>query len=112
WLASTNTAETIPLALLLAQYGEFDGVDRLAAQLSAQNGQLDNRTLYALLTGMALSHDAKYVPTLKQLAAKNETWLRKILAAMKGMSGPEARQLRLDINKKIRNADHRSEFPD
>jgi hypothetical protein len=35
---------------------------------------------------------------------RDESDLRKVLSALKGMSGPDARQLRLVINKKIRSA--------
>jgi hypothetical protein len=35
--------------------------------------------------------------------ADGEWELRKVLQALKGMTGPEARQLRLDINKRLRD---------
>jgi hypothetical protein len=91
-------------ALLLAQYGEFDGVDRLVAQLATLDSDKDRIATEALLTGIALSRDAKYVPALKQMASvrHEEYELRKVLSALKGMTGPEARQLRLEINKKLR----------
>jgi hypothetical protein len=37
-------------------------------------------------------------------ALTDEWELRKILQALKGMTGPDARQLRLEINKRMRNA--------
>jgi hypothetical protein len=92
-------------ALLLAQYGEFEGVDRLVSQLATLNSEKDRSATDALMTGIALSRDAKYLPALKQMASvRHEEWdLRKVLSALKGMTGPDARQLRLEINKKLRS---------
>jgi len=63
------------------------------------------RTMKLFLAGIALSRDSKYIPTLRQIMGKadGEWELRKVLQALKGMTGPEARQLRLDINKRIRD---------
>jgi len=60
----------------------------------------------ALLAGIALSRDTKYIPYLRRLMDRTQQdWdLRKILRALKGMSGPEARQLRVDVNKRMRTA--------
>ncbi len=114
WLAATNAAESVAFALLLAQYGEFDGVDRLATQLPTLDTDRDQSLADALLTGIALSSNIKYLPALKQMAsARNDpSELRKILSALKGLSGPDARQLRLDINRKIRDAGGSSSDPD
>jgi HEAT repeat protein len=105
WLAVTNGEATVALAVLLAQFGDFSGVDHFATNAPALSPSEDRTTADALLAGIALSHDVKYLPVLKQMMAvrQNEWELRKILQAMKGMSGPDARQLRLDVNKKIRN---------
>jgi hypothetical protein len=105
-LRATNAAESVAFMLLLAQHGEFDGVDRLVDRLAALNSDTDSGAADALLTGIALSHDMKYLPALRQMAAirRDESDLRKVLSALKGMSGPDARQLRLVINKKIRSA--------
>lgn len=104
-LAAAPAESSAAFVLLLAQHGEFDGVDRLAAQWSSANSHNDRSDADALLTGIALSRDIKYLPVLKQMAAgqREESELRKFLQALKGMSGPDARQLRLDINKKIRS---------
>ena len=107
WIDKSSGESQGPFALLLAQYGQFDGVDRMIASLpsmsAADNGGAGANDV--LLAGIALSRDSKYIPALKQMAAtrQNQWDLRKVLQAMKGMSGPDARQLRLDINKKIRN---------
>jgi HEAT repeat protein/thiol-disulfide isomerase/thioredoxin len=100
WLSTKNETSE-PFALLLAQYGEFDGLDQLVsrrAEASQQNHEI-------VLAGIALSHDSKYIPTLRQIMGKadGEWELRKVLQALKGMTGPEARQLRLDINKRLRD---------
>jgi len=112
-LSTAREEEVAPFALLLAQYGDFTGVDRLAARQATPNSGDDLGAVNALLAGIALSSDIKYLPALKQLASvRHEEWeLQKILQALKGMSGPDARQLRLDINKKIRNAGGSSSGP-
>jgi hypothetical protein len=71
---------------------------------AAGQGKLDN----AILAGIALSHDARYLPALRQMAAagSDSSELRKILQSLQGMSGPDARQLRLDINKKLRTVNN------
>jgi hypothetical protein len=58
------------------------------------------------LTAIALTGDTKYVPTLRAMleGTKGEWELRAILRALRGMSGPEVRQLRLEINKQMRKA--------
>lgn len=113
WLARTNGEAAEPFALLLAQYGEFDGVDQLVKQAGSTDLQNQQGASDVLLAGIALSRNIKYLPVLKQMAAvrRNEWDLRKVLQAMRGMSGPEARQLRLDINKKIRNSGGASSGP-
>jgi len=103
-LSATNAEEVVAFALLLAQYGEFAGVDQLVARRTAPDSADERDFANALLTGIALSRDIKYLPVLKQMAAQRKEWeLRKVLQALKGMTGPDARQLRLEINKKIRN---------
>ena len=51
-----------------------------------------------------LSRDPKYLPYLKKLAAsaKDEQEFRRLLQAVKGMPGTDARELRLQINKRMR----------
>jgi hypothetical protein len=104
WLSATNE-DSSAFAILLAQYGEFDGIDQLVARRAEADTESFRQANYAVLAGIALSHDAKYLPALRQIAAKADgEWdLRRILQALKGMTGPEARQLRLDINKRIRD---------
>lgn len=102
-LTATNTEERAVFALLLAQYGDFSGVDLLIAAPVEEEGK--NRSLpAATLAGIELRRDAKYLPYLRQLLAvtKEEYELRRILRAAKGMSGPEVRTLRVEINKKMR----------
>ncbi len=112
-LVAAPVESSAAFVLLLAQHGEFAGVDRLAAQWAAPKSENETSADDALLTGIALSRDIKYLPALRQLAAarREESELRKILQALKGMAGPDARQLRLEINKKIRNAGGASGVP-
>lgn len=113
-LAASSAEASAAFVLLLAQHGEFDGVNWLVAQLSSLNSEADRGNADVVLTGIALSRDVKYLPALKQLASvrTEESELRKVLQALKGMPGPDARQLRLEINKKIRNASGSSGVPD
>jgi len=91
-------------ALLLAEYGEFDGLDKLVAGTKDLHPDRDYEANSILLAGITLSRDARYIPLLRKLAEQDKTdWdLRAMLKAVKGMSGPDARQFRLDINKQIR----------
>jgi hypothetical protein len=106
-LVSTVEVEKgIAFALLLAQHGEFDGMDRLMSQLPERDDDKSETLPDALLAGIALSRDAKYLPFLRRLMERaQQDWdLRKILRALKGMTGTEARQLRVDVNKRMRTA--------
>ncbi len=104
WAAAAKPEEEAPFALLLAQYGQFGGLDRLLSHSAAKKAGGPNELDDAIMAAIALSQDAKYLPALRQMvAARNDQWqLRKILQALQGMSGADARQLRLDINKKLR----------
>jgi HEAT repeat protein/thiol-disulfide isomerase/thioredoxin len=104
WAATAKGGEAAPFVVLLAQYGQFDGLDRLLAQSGAARANEQRELDDAILTGIALSQDAKYLPALRKMTAaqNNDYQLRKILQAIQGMRGADARQLRLDINKKLR----------
>jgi hypothetical protein len=58
----------------------------------------------ALLTAMNLTQDAKYIPIIRNWmeGVSNEWELRRFLKAVRGMTGADARQLRLDINRRLR----------
>ncbi len=105
-LAGSSGFEAAPFALLLAQYGEFDGIDRLLAQNAGSGRGSEIEATSVVLTGIALSRDAKYLPALQRMtAATSAEWeLRKILQALRGLTGPDVRQLRLEVNKRIREA--------
>jgi hypothetical protein len=107
WLTATNELRATVFALLLAQHGQFDGVERLLAQRSEPLRAQEDRVLMdPLLTGIALSRDAKYVPFLRQLTdtmTQPYDW-QKILRALKEMTGSEAQSLRLEVNKMISHA--------
>ena len=104
-LSDSKSEHPEPFALLLAQHGEFDGIEKLIAARAGVKG-LEAGTQDTLLVAIALSRDAKHIPYLRTLMAstKGEWEMRKILRAVKGMSGPEARQLRLDLNQTMRRA--------
>jgi hypothetical protein len=106
-LASASDNDVSLPALLLAQYGDFTGLDRMfqSAPTEKQShgyDELEN----VLPTIISLSRDAKYLPQIKKMAAaaKDDSDYRKILQAIKGMPGSEARELRLEINKRIRQS--------
>lgn len=106
WIKATNAEMITPFALLLAQHGELDGVERLIeirGELSESKGMI---LPDPLLTAIALTQNPKYLPLLRSLmeSTRNDYELRKVLRALKGMTGPEARQLRVDVNKRIRTA--------
>ena len=90
-------------ALLLAQYGDFTGLDHLLPAVVADSLK-QNELGSVLLAGVTLSRDPKYLPALKKMtaAAKEDQDFRRLLQALKGMSGPDARELRLEINKRLR----------
>jgi HEAT repeat protein/thiol-disulfide isomerase/thioredoxin len=104
-LASAPNDELWLPALLLAQYGDFTGLDRFLQSPDSQD-QKHNEFENVLPTMIALSRDAKYVPHLKTMvaAAKDESEYRRLLQAIKGMPGAEARELRLEINKRMRQS--------
>ena len=104
-LPNMNAAELPTFALLLGQYGVFDALDRAIAALGnapAGRHEADNEILIAV----GLSKDAKYIPFLRTLAAdmKDEYNLRRILRAIKGMTGREAREFRVELNKLMRKS--------
>lgn len=90
-----------PIALLLAQCGDSIGLDRLLEiRRSGGKRYFPER---AILTAIALSRNPKYVPTIRQMAeeADKEQRLREALMGLRGMSGPDARALRREINKRL-----------
>ena len=101
---SQDTAEEAAVpALLLAQYGDFSGLDHLLSAASADT-QRQEELGTVLLTGVALSRDPKYLPALKRMtaAAKANYELLRLLQALKGIPGADARELRLEINRRMR----------
>lgn len=92
--------------LLLAQHGEFDALDKTIELNPKPFNRGASATLEPLLAAISLSKDAKYIPFIRAASQgmKDEDSLRTLLRAVKSMSGPEARQIRLDINKQIRSS--------
>ena len=106
WLTNSAKEQLAPFVLLLAQYGDFSGIDVLAAN-SGDDERTHSQSLPdALLVAITLSRDAKYVPYVARLidSRKADYHLRKLLGALRGMPGPEARALRLKINQHLRFA--------
>ena len=95
-------------ALLLAQYGQFDGLEALAARWTEQGRGEKDFSEYALrqaiLAGVSLSRDPKYLPLARKVMQnmKSDYDLQRVLKALRGMTGPEARQLRVELNKRMR----------
>jgi len=102
--ASPPEEAAVP-ALLLAQYGDFTGLDRLLPTAASDNEKY-SEIRNIVLAGVTLSRDPKYLPFLKQLtaAAKDDQELRRLLQTLNGMSGPDVRELRLEINKRLRQS--------
>lgn len=99
--ASSSPDEASLPTLLMAQYGDFSGLEHLLKLMTAEN-QADLQSIVQAAIG--LSRDAKYLPHLKKMlaSAKDEQDYRRLLQALRGMTGSEARELRLEINKRMR----------
>lgn len=100
-VASTASEDAALQALLLAQYGDFTGLERF---IKGSEAESQSESEGVMLTAVGLSRDAKYLPYVKKMvtSAKEEQDFRRLLQALKGMSGTEARELRLEINKRMR----------
>ena len=94
---------TAAFTLLLAQYGDFSALDR---KLAAWNHNRDPEVPRMLLIGLALSRDARYLPPLREALEKQQSeWeVREMLKWLQGIRGKEARELRREINRRIRAA--------
>jgi hypothetical protein len=90
-------------SLLLAQYGDNSGLDLLLEKHAGagRETELDATVLAAI----ALTRNPKYIPTIRKMQANaQQEWdYRRILQAVKGVNGPEARALRMDINRRLRS---------
>jgi HEAT repeat protein/thiol-disulfide isomerase/thioredoxin len=102
WMSMTNATEAAVFALLLAQHGESDGVKWLVE--NSGKGNENGGREETMLMAVALSRDTQYLPVVRRAmdSRTDEYQLRELLKVMKGMTGAEARQLRLEINKRIR----------
>ncbi len=100
-LASTVSEDAALQVLLLAQYGDFTGLERL---IKGAETDSESQVEGIMLTAIGLSRDSKYLPYVKKMvaSAKDEQGFRRLLQALRGMTGAEARELRLEINKRIR----------
>jgi HEAT repeat protein len=102
-LANNTTEDAAPTVLILAQYGDFTGLDQLLKEIATEN-QKEDQLEGVVLTAIGLSRDPKYMPYVKKMltSAKEEQDFRRLLQALRGISGAEARELRLEINKRMR----------
>ena len=91
------------LLLILAQYGDFRGVEQWFREWSQGKPADVPRTF---LAGIALSRDPKYVPVLRTVATEGKRrglWsVRSVLQWTRGMKGHEVRDLRREVNARMR----------
>ena len=104
-LGSHDPKDLVAFGLLLAQYGDFSEVERIVMDTSQTNDE-ERMSGSPSLAAIALSRDVKYLPHLRKAAeqAKEEYQYRPILQALRGISGPGARELRVEINRRLRGA--------
>jgi len=91
-----------PVALLLAQYGDPSGLDVLAARWSkAKDADVPD----AVIAAIALTRSAKHLGILRRAAAAaDSSWeVRELIKALRGMRGREARAMRRELNKRLRD---------
>ena len=88
-------------ALLLAQYGRTEGLDHCLA--AGGWGRPNDPYTRVLLGCVALVRDPKYAPfVLGVLDRSGEEWeFQKVMIAVRNMPGPQARQLRMEINNRL-----------
>jgi hypothetical protein len=96
----TETPST--MTLLLAQYGDFSGLEKMLGEWEAAKSD-DPPT--ELLIGLTLSKDRRFLPPVRKIVAGAEhaSELRRVLTYLRGMTGEEARVLRQEINERMRN---------
>lgn len=89
-------------ALLLAQYGQFEGLEEM---LVAWQRERTAEPPKPLLMGLTLTRDERFIAPIKHYVqnADNEYELREALQWLRGVRGDEARQLRREINERMRN---------
>ncbi len=87
--------------LLLAQYGDYSGLES-ELQRWEQSGR--KKTSDLLMMGLTITHDPRYIEPMKSMVADAEdsSDLARLLKWLEGVKGPEARQLRRDINRRMR----------
>lgn len=89
------------IALTLAQYGDFSGLDKRLEVWQAGNRQ---EVPGILLVALLLTKDDRYIDPLRQklLQEESEYRIRELLNWLRGVRGTEARALRREINLKLR----------
>jgi hypothetical protein len=87
------------LALLLAQYGDFEPFHAYARKVS------DARQISSeLVAGISLSRDPRYLPAVRSWIEKSKdiSNVQCVLKALRGMEGEAARGLRREANRRLR----------
>ncbi|MDX1565240.1 MAG: HEAT repeat domain-containing protein, partial [Phycisphaeraceae bacterium] len=89
------------LSMVLAQYGDFSGMDRLLTLRKAETGRSIDQ---ALAVALQLSRNKKYAGYLTDQieSATSEYQLRYLLKPLRGIHDDWARELRRQINAKMR----------
>jgi HEAT repeat protein/thioredoxin-related protein len=108
-LSRGDPGEGESFVLLLAQHGDFAELGKALA--AEPDSKRKNYASEALLTAINMSQDPQYLsPIRSRLKQTSSPWdLRRLLKAIKGIPGPEARALRLDINRRLRSPDRPDE---
>ncbi len=98
-IEDANTSDII--ALTLAQYGDFSGLEKRLEVWNAGNRQ---EVPGILLVALLLTKDERFLEPLRQemLQVDSEYEMRKLLNWLRGVRGTEARALRRKINVKMR----------
>ena len=89
-------------SVVLAQYGDNSALDRLLPKLP--EGEAGEQYRSTVLAAIALARDPRYLAQVRRfMTAAMEEWaLQSILQSIRGVTGPEARALRLEINRRLR----------
>jgi hypothetical protein len=87
------------LALLLAQYGDFE-----AFHAYARKAIDAKQTSSELVAGISLSRDPRYLPALRSWLDRpgQRSGVQYVLKALRGMEGDAARELRREANHRLR----------
>jgi HEAT repeat protein len=106
-LLNTQEETTPPLRdmvpLVLAQYGDFSALERALADWGQDSSREPPRML---LITLPLTRDARYLQPLRKAMERMDSAYeyRDLLQWLRGVNGEEARQMRREINERMRAA--------